>query len=82
MKITINARQLRASLPEVVRRVRRGARYTVIYRRRPAFQILPVNETGAAEADLEADTLYRAKAVGSSVDGRAASGHDKDLYGR
>ena len=30
--ITINAKELRASLPKVVERVRRGARFTVLYR--------------------------------------------------
>jgi len=38
MNITINAKQLRASLPKLVESVRRGARYTVLYRSRRAFQ--------------------------------------------
>jgi antitoxin (DNA-binding transcriptional repressor) of toxin-antitoxin stability system len=44
MNITINAKQLRASLPKLVESVRQGARYTVLYRGRRAFQIVPVDE--------------------------------------
>jgi antitoxin (DNA-binding transcriptional repressor) of toxin-antitoxin stability system len=82
MNITINTKQLRASLPEIVRRVRRGARFTVLYRSSPAFQIVPPDDAGQTEVVLEADTLYRAKPVGSSVDGRTAAGHDEDIYGK
>ncbi len=39
---TINAKTLRANLPAVVERVRKGARYAVLYRSRPAFRIVPV----------------------------------------
>jgi len=44
MNVSINAKRLRASLPGVVKRVQKGARFTVIYRSRPAFQIVPVND--------------------------------------
>lgn len=37
MDKTINAKELRASLPRIVERVRRGERFTVLYRSRPAF---------------------------------------------
>ena len=82
MERTINAKQLRASLPETVRRVRRGERFTVLYRSRPAFRIVPVEE-GLAEtaAPLAEDPLYRARAVGRSSDGRASRDHDRILYG-
>jgi prevent-host-death family protein len=81
MSDIINAKQLRASLPKVVARVRRGARYTVLYRSRPAFRIVPVEE-GAAPGDrLEEDTLYGAGPVGRSRDGRRAADHDEALYG-
>lgn len=49
MSSTINAKTLRASLPRLVARVRKGARYTVLYRSRPAFQLVPVDATLAAE---------------------------------
>ena len=80
MTIQINAKQLRASLPEVVRRVRKGARFTVIYRSRPAFQIIPVDDMAAAEGVPADDSLYRASAVGRSLDGRSAAQHDEALY--
>ena len=82
MERTINAKQLRASLPETVRRVRRGERFTVLYRSRPAFRIVPLgeDESGAGVA-LEDDPIYRAPAVGRSTDGRAARDHDRTLYG-
>ena len=82
MTISINAKQLRASLPEVVRRVRRGAKYTVIYRSRPAFQIVPVDDPGETQGALADDPLYRATAVGRSKDGTAAADHDRILYPR
>lgn len=81
MNITINAKQLRASLPKLVERVRRGARFTVLYRSRRAFQIVPIDETEAPRSSLKADPLYRAKAVGRSGDGRTAADHDAVLYG-
>lgn len=82
MDRTINAKQLRASLPETVRRVRRGERFTVLYRSRPAFRIVPVEE-GLVEttAPLAEDSIYRAPAVGRSSDGRASRDHDRILYG-
>lgn len=82
MNVPINAKRLRATLPDVVARVRKGARFTVIYRSRPAFQIVPVDDSGQARAALADDPLYRAKAVGSSSDGRTAADHDAILYGR
>ncbi len=82
MARSINAKQLRASLPEVVEQVRKGARFTVIYRSRPAFQIVPIGEAEAVALPLEEDPLYQAEAVGSSSDGRAAADHDTVLYPR
>ena len=82
MNITINAKQLRTSLPDVVARVRKGARVTVIYRSTPAFQIVPVDDEGAPRAALAADPLYRAEPVGHSTDGRTAADHDAILYRR
>jgi antitoxin (DNA-binding transcriptional repressor) of toxin-antitoxin stability system len=82
MTIPINAKQLRASLPAVVRSVRKGARFTVIYRSRPAFQIVPVDDPGEAQGALADDALYHAAAVGRSKDHRAAADHDAILYSR
>ncbi len=80
MTITINTKQLRASLPKLVERVRRGARFTVLYRSRRAFQIVPIDEAETPRGTLQADPLYRAKAVGKSTDGRIAADHDAILY--
>ena len=82
MNIPINAKRLRGSLPDVVERVRKGARFTVIYRSRPAFQIVPVHDGEHAAGPLSDDPLYRAPAVGRSRDGRTAADHDAALYGR
>lgn len=81
MNVPINAKRLRASLPDVVERVRKGTRFTVIYRSRPAFQIVPVNDADQALVALTDDPLYRARAVGRSSDGRTAADHDAFLYG-
>ncbi len=81
MKGAINAKELRASLPSVVRRVRGGERITVIYRSRPAFQIVPLDSVRASESPLEADPLFEAEAVGRSRDGLSAADHDASLYG-
>ncbi len=82
MNVPINAKRLRATLPDVVERVRKGTRFTVIYRSRPAFQIVPVNDAGNAPGSLTDDPLYRAEAVGSSMDGRTSADHDAVLYPR
>jgi len=82
MSISINAKRLRASLPDVVERVRKGARFTVIYRSRPAFEIIPVSEPGEPALPLADDPRYRAESVGRSRDGRTAADHDTLLYDR
>jgi antitoxin (DNA-binding transcriptional repressor) of toxin-antitoxin stability system len=82
MNVPINAKRLRASLPEVVERVRKGTRFTVLYRSHPAFQIVPMSDAGQTRVALDDDPLYRAPAVGRSTDGRSAADHDALLYGR
>jgi antitoxin (DNA-binding transcriptional repressor) of toxin-antitoxin stability system len=44
MNTLISAKQLRSSLLEVVKKVRHGARFTVLYRSKPAFQLVPLPE--------------------------------------
>jgi antitoxin (DNA-binding transcriptional repressor) of toxin-antitoxin stability system len=80
MNIPINAKRLRATLPDVVERVRKGTRFTVIYRSRPAFQIVPVDDNSSAPISLADDPLYHAQPVGSSDDGRTSIDHDAILY--
>jgi prevent-host-death family protein len=82
MKRIINAKELRATLPEIVRRTRRGERFVVLYRSRPAFQVVPVeDDVGSARLPVEEDPLFGAEAVGRSTDGLAARDHDRVLYG-
>jgi prevent-host-death family protein len=81
-EIVINTKQLRAALKEVIEGVTRGRRYTVLYRSRPAFRIVPVQEADHAEpTPLERDPLYRAGALGSSGTGDLGERHDEILYG-
>jgi antitoxin (DNA-binding transcriptional repressor) of toxin-antitoxin stability system len=82
MNVSINAKHLRSTLPDVVERVRKGTRFTVIYRSRPAFQIVPVDDSGSGSISLADDTLYRAQPVGSSDDERTSIEHDAILYPR
>ncbi|HET7294635.1 MAG TPA: type II toxin-antitoxin system prevent-host-death family antitoxin [Vicinamibacteria bacterium] len=80
MRAAISTKELRASLPKVLRRVQGGERITVLYRSRPAFQIVPVDDSAAPGTPLEADPVYRARPVGRSRDGRQAADHDGVLY--
>ena len=82
MNTLINAKALRASLPAIVGKVRRGARFTVLYRSRPAFQVVPVDSQPKEIADIENDPLYRVRPVGRSRDGGSAADHDRLLYGK
>ena len=80
VNISINAKRLRGSLPEVVERVRKGTRFTVIYRSRPAFQIVPVDALQEPSTTLDDEPLYRAGPLGWSRDGRTSVDHDALLY--
>jgi len=76
----LNAKQLREKLKEVVEKVRHGDKFTVLYRSRPAFDIVPVGTPSVDNVPLESDSLYRAAPVGSSGSGDAAAKHDDLLY--
>ncbi|MCC6765228.1 MAG: hypothetical protein IT293_11255 [Deltaproteobacteria bacterium] len=81
MERIINTKQLRAALPKMVERVRRGERFTVLYRSRPACRIVPVADGRLEPAQsVEDDPLYRAEPVGRSTDGRTSRDHDRILY--
>jgi len=78
----INIKQLRASIPEIVKRVRKGECFTVLYRSSPAFRLVPATMSESIDSiSLKDDPLYRAQAVGCSTDGLTASDHDRVLYG-
>jgi prevent-host-death family protein len=81
MNATINAKQLRAQLPELVERVRKGARFTVLYRSQPAFRIVPVDEASPTLCPLEEDPLYHAKPLCDVKGGLSSADHDKVIYG-
>lgn len=80
MPETISAKQLREQLQDVVERVRRGGRFAVLYRSRPAFDIVPVDSPPIECAPLELDLLYRGSDVGSSQSGEVATRCDEVLY--
>ena len=80
MPEVISAKQLRERLQDVVKRVRRGERFTVLYRSRPAFDIVPVGSPPIGNAPLESDSLYQAPAVGKSESGDVVALHDEVLY--
>jgi len=82
MKRTLNVKQLRASLPSVIRHVQAGDRLTVYYRSRPAFRIVPVDDSeGATATPLADDPIFEAEALGRSKDGLSSADHDRLLYG-
>lgn len=77
---TMNTKELRKDLARVVKLARKGRRFTVLYRSRVAFEIVPPGWAGTVAGDLNDDPIYRADALGSSTDGRAALDHDEALY--
>lgn len=79
MDRTINAKELRASLPKIVGRIRRGERFTVLYRSRPAFRIVPIDDQ-VDLGPLEEDPLYRAPALFRSGTGTLSKDIDAVLY--
>ena len=81
MSTTINAKQMRAGLPDLVKRVGKGETFTILYRSRPAFKIVPVNDRLTADLPpLENDPLYMASPVGESGMKNLAIEHDRHLY--
>jgi len=80
MQRTINVKELRATLPKIVESVRRGEQFTVLYRSRPAFRIVPIEADDPVPSPLSHDPLYGAAALGNSSDGFTAADHDDLLY--
>lgn len=83
MQKTINTKELRTHLPEIIRLVRRGQRFLVLHRSRRAFCVVPADEAsvGAEDRALADEPLYRAGPVGRSADRRSSRDHDEILYG-
>ena len=82
MKHTINIKELRASLPDIIKKVRLGDQYVVLYRSRPAFRIMAVDAEVELTIPLSDDPIYRATAIGRSSDGLTSQDHDLILYGK
>jgi len=82
MQKIINTKELRASLPKIVEGVKRGENFTVLYRSRPAFRIVPISNYDNISIPLSKDPLYHAGALGESSDGLTAIDHDAILYGK
>ncbi len=82
METTINAKTLRAELPQVMERVRKGERFTVLYRSRPVCRIVPAESADSVRGRVEEDSLFQAGAVGRSSDKLSAADHDQVLYGK
>jgi prevent-host-death family protein len=81
MQNVINAKTLRTDLAAILERVRKGERFTVIYRSRPVCRLVPVDVSEEIQGTPEEDPLYRAGALGRSSDGLTAADHDASLYG-
>ena len=77
----INTRQLREEMPRVVNSVRRGKRFLVLHRSRPAFELSPPATVASALPPLENDPVYGWSGVGASQDGLRAADHDSLHYG-
>ncbi|MBI4356937.1 MAG: hypothetical protein HY559_03570 [Gammaproteobacteria bacterium] len=84
MHTLINAKVLRMTLPEIVHQVQHGKKFTVLYRSRPAFNIVPPDEKSenVTLSELSKDALYHAQAVGYTRRGGSALRHDDILYGK
>ena len=82
MKHIMNIKELRASLPEIIKKVRLGDQYVVLYRSRPAFRITAVDAEEDITLPLSDDPIYRAPAIGRSSDGLTSRHHDLILYGK
>lgn len=76
----INVKQLRAELPRIIRRIREGRRYLVLYRSRPAFEMTPADAEAVELPPLDLDPVFRSGSLGRSDDGLDAAGHDRTLY--
>lgn len=80
MNNIINARELRRSLGDILNRVQKGERFTVVYRSRLVGRIVPLGEPFSEPSDLSEESLYQAGPVGFSMDGLSAEAHDELLY--
>jgi len=81
--VVINTKQLRSTLRQIIEAVMQGTSYTVLYRSRPAFRIVPVEKVRPVQdGQLSRDPLFGARALGHSEDGDLGPRHDEIIYGR
>lgn len=80
MPCSIDFERLLVELPRIVEEVGRGSRFTVLYRGRPAFDIVAPGEGPACVGEVPVDSLHGAPSVGSSKTGQVAARHDEILY--
>ena len=81
METVIHAKTLRTRLAEIMKRVQKGERFTVLYRSRPVCRITPADRVLEAESALEEDPIYQSESLSCSKDGKTAADHDEILYG-
>jgi len=77
----LNTKELRNQLSEIVKRTKHGEQFTVLYRSKPAFRIVPVMPKADEHETIIKDSLYKMKALGATKDGLSAADHDSVLYG-
>lgn len=78
----INIKELRTQMPRVLRSVRKGKRFLVLHRSKPAFELVSPAVSSAPLPPLEQDPIFGWAGVGESSDGLNAANHDRVLYGR
>jgi antitoxin (DNA-binding transcriptional repressor) of toxin-antitoxin stability system len=78
----INAKRLRRELGRILERVRRGERFTVLYRSRPMCDLVPPGGAGPGPGPLDEDPIFSADGIAASTDGRTSEDHDRDIYGQ
>jgi antitoxin (DNA-binding transcriptional repressor) of toxin-antitoxin stability system len=78
----INTKELRSQMPRVLRSVRKGKRFLVLHRSKPAFELVSPSGAASPLPPLEQDPVFNWSGVGESSDGLGAADHDRVLYGR
>lgn len=80
MQTTISSGQLKSNFGQIIGQIKKGNKFTVSYRKRPAFEILPLARQEQCIADLKSDPLYHSGPLGRSSTGDASLKHDQVLY--
>jgi hypothetical protein len=78
----INAKQLRLTLPKIVKKIQNGSSFTVLYRSKPAFRMIGMDDASVELSPFKSDSLYKAGAVGKSSERNLSVNHDQILYSK